>query len=66
MRTNVSHGGSSPLDLGLPEPTPIYDQLIKDLDLPSAVMLDLAVDTMGFEAAMDIVADVIRNMKGRR
>jgi hypothetical protein len=47
------------------EPTPIYDQLVKDLDLPSAVVLDLAIDTMGFEAAMLQVADVIRNMKGK-
>jgi hypothetical protein len=64
----MSHGSGGAVDLNWSrpmEPTPIYDQLVKDLDLPSAVVLDLAIDTMGFEAAMLQVADVIRNMKGK-
>ena len=62
----MSHGGGGAMDLNWSspmEPTPIYDELVKDLDLPSAVVLDLAVDLMGFEAAMRSVGDAILKMK---
>jgi hypothetical protein len=47
------------------EPTPIYDQLVKDLDPEVARIVDLAVDLMGFEAAMRQVGQAIREFKGR-
>jgi hypothetical protein len=47
------------------EPTPIYDQLVKDLDPEVARIVDLAVDLMGFEDAMRQVGWAIRDFKGR-
>lgn len=64
----MSHGGGGAMDLNWSspmEPTPIYDQLVKDLDPEVAHVVDLAVDLMGFEAAMREVGKAIRDFKGR-